>query len=316
MSVQLRPPTSPPETNRDGGRGRRKRLSQSDFVVPRTGSPARQTTMRILEQVLLLSAVFVSIAPLYLMLVTSTKTSSEFYSNFGSWLPPAHPTFSKFVEAWSDLGFSTMLKNSLILSVTSSVVTTGIAAMGGYSLGRMSFRGRKSLLILMIVLLSLSPIAVIVPLFLLMSNWGWINTYPSAIVAEIGLAAPFAVYLTYVFMREIPIELFQAAATDGASASRQFTYIALPLARPILATVALITAIFAWNDLLVPLVLWQNQQLQVLMVGLANLAPGRIGNTDVPLVTAGVTISVVPIVIMFLLAKRFFVRGLVEGSLK
>jgi ABC-type glycerol-3-phosphate transport system permease component len=289
------------------------RPAESDFIVPRTGSSLGRKTVRILEHAILILAAVISIAPLYLLVITSLKTSSEFYSDFGSWLPPAHLTFSKYVGAWTDLGFDTMLKNSLILSVTASAITTMIAAMAGYALSRLTFRGRKLMLVGMIALLSIPPMAIIIPLFTLMSDWGLLNTYPSAIIAEVGIGTPFAVYLTYIFMREIPGELFEAAATDGASAVKQFLFIALPMAKPILATVALITAIFAWNDLLIPLVLWENQQLQVLMVGLANLAPGRIGNTDIPLVTAGVMISVVPIVILFVLAKRFFVRGLSEG---
>jgi ABC-type glycerol-3-phosphate transport system permease component len=250
------------------------------------------------------------------MLVTSLKTTEEFRSNFASIAPPSEVTFSKFAEAWSGLQFSALMRNSIVLSLTAAVVTTAIAALGAFALARMRFRGRRLFLIGSVSLMAIPAIVIVVPLFALFSQLGLINTYPAAIVAEIGISVPFAVYLTYTFMREIPRELFLAAEVDGASWFRQLIWLALPLSRPILVTVGLVTAIYVWNDLLVPLILWQSDELRTLMVGLANLAPGRAGAVDIPLVMAGVCISVLPIVLLFIVAQRVFVRGLVEGGLK
>ena len=144
-----------------------------------------------------------------------------------------------------------------------------------------------------------------------------VNTYPAAIIAEIGLERLPSVRISSTrSCAKYPRELFQAAEIEGASAVKQLIWVAVPLSRAVIMTVALIGALFAWNDLLVPLVLWQSEDLRVLMVGLANLAPGRQGGVDVPLVMAGVCISVVPVVILFLFTRRFFVKGLLEGSLK
>jgi ABC-type glycerol-3-phosphate transport system permease component len=167
-----------------------------------------------------------------------------------------------------------------------------------------------------IALMAVPAIVMILPLFRMFSELGLVNEYPSAIIAEVGINLPFAVFLTYTFMRDIPVELFKAAEVDGASWLHQLFHIAIPLSRPILATVALVTGIYAWNDLLVPLILWQSNSLQTLMVGLANLAPGRAGAVDIPLVMAGVCISVIPIIVIFLFMQRALVRGLVEGGLK
>jgi ABC-type glycerol-3-phosphate transport system permease component len=297
-------------------RNRLRRRPRDEFVVPRNGRQFTRAIVRIGEQsIMLLLAVF-SLAPLYAMIVISLKPTAEFRADFASLALPDQPTFEKFVEAWSGLGFASLVRTSLIFAVTSSLVTTALAATAGFALARGEFAGRRALLVLFIALISVPAIVVVVPLFELMATLGLINTYPAAITAEIGLLVPFATYLVYTFVREIPSELFNAAAVDGASASKQLWTIGLPLSRPVLATVALISAVWAWNDLLVPLILWQSEDLKVLMVGLANLAPGRAGGVDIPLVMAGVAISVVPIVVLFVIAKRFFIKGLVEGALK
>lgn len=290
--------------------------SGDEFVVPRTGNQFVRSITRLGEQFVMLVLALFSLAPLYAMTVISLKPTAEFRADFASLGFPAHPTFEKFVEAWSGLDFASLVWNSLIFSVSSALVTTVVAAMAGFALARGSFAGRRALIVLFIALISVPAIVVVVPLFELMANLGLINTYPAAITAEIGLLVPFATYLVYTFVREIPAELFNAAAVDGASTPRQLWTISLPLSKPVLATVALISAVWAWNDLLVPLILWQSEDLKVLMVGLASLAPGRAGGVDMPLVMAGVAISVIPIVVLFVLAKRFFIGGLVEGALK
>jgi ABC-type glycerol-3-phosphate transport system permease component len=296
--------------------GARRARPSSDFDIPRTGSLPMRSVARLVEQVLMALIAFISLAPLYAMVITSLKTTHDFNLHPGSLAPPAHPSFSKYAEAWNDLGFSTMMKNSLVLSVVSSVVTTALAAFAGFALSRMRFPGRRLVLVTMIAFMSVPAIAIIVPIFLLMVRWGLINTYPAAPIAEIGLLLPFAIYLVYTFMVDIPEDLFSAAAVDGASPLQQLIRIALPLSRPVLLTVALITAIFAWNDLLIPLVLWQSEDLQVLMVGLANIAPGHTGAVDVPLIMAGVSISVLPVIVLFLLARRLFVQGFLSGAIK
>jgi ABC-type glycerol-3-phosphate transport system permease component len=295
---------------------RRSRRQPADFEVPRTGSVFAKSSVRLLEQLFMVAIVLISVVPLYAMVITSLKGTAQFNDNPGSLLPPSHLSFTKYAEAWNDLGFSTMMKNSLILSIVSAVGTTSIATAAGFAMSRLRFGGRRAILIAMIAFMSVPVIAVIVPLFVLMSRWGILNTYSAAPLAEIGLGLPFASYLVYTFMREIPHELFQAAAVDGASAMRQFFHVALPLSRPVIITVALIMGIFAWNDLLIPLVLWQSPDLQVLMVGLANLAPGHTGAVDIPLLMAGVSISIVPVIALFLAARHFFIEGFLSGSLK
>ena len=164
--------------------------------------------------------------------------------------------------------------------------------------------------------IAVPPIVIIIPLFLTMSDLGWVNTYHSAIIAEIGLLLPFAIFLLYSFMKDLPEDLFDAAALDGAGSIGQFWHVALPLSRSALVTTGIVSGIFAWNELLVPLILWQQDKFQTLMLGLATLGPGRTGVRYVPLLMAGVTITIVPLVILFVIGRRALLRGLTEGALK
>lgn len=293
-----------------------RRAERRDEEMPRVGGRGRRTAVRVAEQIALVGAALIALIPLYAMVVTSLKRNSEFAANPGSLALPRDPTLSNFTKAWTDLDFASQLANTLLLSVTSAVVATAVSVLAGYGLARLSFRGRRWMVVGTVSLMSVPAIVVIVPLFNLMVDLNLINTFPAAVIVEIGLGIPFGTYLMFTFMRDLPSELFEAAQMEGASHWQQLTGIAIPLSRPVIATVALVTAVFAWNDLLVPLILWQSEDLRVLMVGLADLAPGRQGGVDVPLSMAGVTISVLPLIVLFLGAKRYFVRGLTEGAIK
>jgi raffinose/stachyose/melibiose transport system permease protein len=277
-------------------------------------SPRRSRRLlgRVSEHAFLLAVAFVSIFPLYVMLVASFERASDF--DGVALLPSLDPTFENYSAVWTELGFDRMFLNSAILSLSSAAIATLLAAGAAYGFTRFRFAGRGVLLAAVIGMMAIPAIVVIVPLFVLMSQLELVNRYSSAIVAEAGLLLPFAVFLLYSYMKDLPAELFEAAEVDGASRWRQFVEIALPLSRPALATTLVVSAIYAWNDLLIPLVLWQTEQLMTLMVGLALLGPGRTGAQNVPLLMAGVAISIAPLLIAFLFARRGLVRGLVEGG--
>ncbi len=272
----------------------------------------RKLLTRIGEHGFLIAVALVCVLPLWVMVVASLQPAGEF--DGAAFLPPANPTLANYGEVWNELGFDRMFVNSLVLSLSSALIATLLAAGAAYGFTRFRFAGRALLLGATIGMMAIPAIVVIVPLFILMSDLGLVDGRSSAILAEAGLLLPFAVFLLYSYMRDLPDELFEAAEVDGASRWRQFVEIALPLSRPALATTLVVSAIYAWNDLLIPLVLWQTEQLTTLMVGLALLGPSRAGTQSVPLLMAGVTISILPLVLAFAFARRGLVRGLVEGG--
>jgi ABC-type glycerol-3-phosphate transport system permease component len=276
------------------------------------GRRLRRGLTAVGEHGVLAAVALISVLPLYVMLVASFQRASDFDGT--ALLPTLSPTFDNYSRVWGELGFDRMFVNSLVLSLSAALIATVLAAGAAYGFTRFRFAGRGVLLGAVIGMMAIPAIVVIVPLFVLMSDLGLVNRLSSGIVAEAGIQLPFAVFLLYSYMNDLPSELFEAAEVDGASHWRQFVEIALPLSRPALATTLVISAIYAWNDLLIPLVLWQSEQLTTLMVGLATLGPGRTGVQDVPLLMAGVTISILPLLVAFLFARRGLVRGLVEGG--
>lgn len=269
---------------------------------------ARRLSTVALRHTIVAAGAAIALAPFYVMLTSSLKSVYEF--RLGSFGLPKDPTFENYGRIWTDLGFDQMFGNSAILSISASAAATALGATAAYAFARLRFRFQRGLLGAMVALLAVPATVIIVPVFLVMSDLGWVNTYRAAILVETGLLLPFSVFLLYSYMRDLPDELFDAAAVDGAGRVRQFWEIALPLSRPALVTSALVGTILVWSDLLVPLILWQTDELQTVMVGLAMLGPGRSGVQDVPLLMAGVTISIAPLVVLFVLGRRALSRGL------
>jgi ABC-type glycerol-3-phosphate transport system permease component len=281
-------------------------------AAPAESRRVRRLLTRIGEHGFLIAVALVCVLPLWVMVVASLQPADEF--DGAAFLPPTDPTLANYGAVWNELGFDRMFLNSLVLSLSSAAIATLLAAGAAYGFTRFRFAGRALLLGATIGMMAIPAIVVIVPLFILMSDLGLVDARSSAILAEAGLLLPFAIFLLYSYMRDLPDELFEAAEVDGASRWRQFVEIALPLSRPALATTLVVSAIYAWNDLLIPLVLWQTEQLTTLMVGLALLGPSRAGTQSVPLLMAGVTISILPLLLAFAVARRGIVRGLVEGG--
>ena len=272
------------------------------------------TYVRVGEHAFVGTVAVVALAPFYVMLSVSMQRPTALLRSLP--LVPNELSLTNYIEAWNDLGFDAMFRNSVILTLGSTLLAVVVATAAAFGLSRFDFAGRKLTLVVVAGSMAVPPIVIILPVFLLMSQWGWVNTYPSAILVEAGLLFPFATFVMYGFMRDHPKELYEAASIDGAGSVQQFLHVAIPISGPALVTTFLISAIFAWNDLLVPLILWQTQRLQTLMVGLATLGPGRTGLRSVPLLMAGVVISVAPLIVLFVLTRRLLVKGLTEGAVK
>lgn len=281
-------------------------------MAVRTKRRRQSRMMTLLHQLLLTAIVIALLAPIYMAVVTSLHPAGGF--TLGTMGLPNAPTLSNYGIAWNDLNFRGMLYNSVVLTAGAAVISTLIAAAGAYSLARFRPLGGAVLRGSLVALMAVPPIITIIPVFLIAVSWGQFNTRLSGIVAEVGLLVPFSTLLFYSYMLDFDDSYFEAAELDGAGSVRQFMYVALPLSRPALVANFVLAAVFVWNDLLVPLILWQGAERQTLMVGLASLGPGRTGVRDVPLLMAGVVLTILPLVALFALTLRTLVRGLTEGS--
>jgi ABC-type glycerol-3-phosphate transport system permease component len=178
----------------------------------------------------------------------------------------------------------------------------------------MRWRPGPFVLSLLIALMVVPPIVLVIPLFQLVVDLGQVSTYRSVIAIYTGILLPFSTFLLVSFFRTTPRELLEAARIDGAGHWRIWRSIVLPLAIPALVTVATVQALWVWNEVLIAVVFLQSEELRTLMVGIT-LFQSRF-TLNIPLVMAGMVWATIPMVALYLLGQRFFIRGLTAGAVK
>jgi ABC-type glycerol-3-phosphate transport system permease component len=264
------------------------------------------------KHVLLLAFVAITLVPVYFMLVNSFKTPEEYIGNpYGF---PDQPTLSTLGDAFRGGDLLRWLGNSALFTVTSVALSTLIAALAAYPLALMRWRPGPVVLSLLIALMVVPPIVLIIPLFQLVVDLGQVSTYRSVIAIYTGILLPFSTFLLVSFFRTTPRELLEAARIDGAGHWRIWRSIVLPLAIPALVTVASVQALWVWNEVLIAVVFLQSEELRTLMVGIT-LFQSRF-TLNIPLVMAGMVWATIPMVALYLLGQRFFIRGLTAGAVK
>jgi ABC-type glycerol-3-phosphate transport system permease component len=211
-------------------------------------------------------------------------------------------------------GFLRWLLNSALISSISVLITLVLASLAAYAFSRLPFPGRTTAFTLMISLMVVPPIVMLIPLFELMADLNLVNTYQSVIIIYAGLMLPFSIYLLTSFFNTIPRELLEAGSIDGAGHLRTLVSIILPLATPAVVTLAIVNLLWAWNELLIALVMLQDDSKKTLMVGITVFQSHF--NLNVPVTMAGLLIATLPIVVVYLAGQRFFVRGLAAGAIK
>jgi ABC-type glycerol-3-phosphate transport system permease component len=251
----------------------------------------------------------VSLYPIWFIIQTALKTQNSYTLNPTGL--PSSPTFGNFTNVFQAMPFAQWLGNSALVAVVSVGVVTVIALLAAYAVAFGKFRGRAFFFNSNIALMALPPVALVVPLFLVMVQTGLVNTLPSVILVYTGLLVPFSVFFLVNFFRELPHELIESATIDGAPHWRILTRIVLPLSGATTATLMIVNAIWVWNELLFALVFLQDNNRRTLMAGMA-LYQGRY-STNEPLIMAGAFLSILPLVVFYIAGQRFFVRGLTAG---
>lgn len=251
-----------------------------------------------------------TLVPLYFVVATALRPGSEYAENPGG-LPSAL-TLSNFDRLFASSDFGRWLLNSLLLTGASTLLAVGAAILAAHALTYFRLPGARTALRLIASLMVIPPILLVVPLFVQLARLELVDTYLGAILIYAGLALPFAVYMLARFFEGLPPSVLAAARMDGAGPLRILTTVIVPLARPAIATLGLVTAFFVWNDLLIALVFLQSEEHRPLMAGLTTLA-GR-ETQSVPTVIGGVLLAMLPIVALFAVTQRAAVRGFYAGG--
>ena len=259
---------------------------------------------------LLLLAV-ISLAPLAWMLSVSFMPSGQ-ASQFPPPLLPAHTTLANYQALFARTGMGNNFVNSLFVSLAITLGSLLLHTMAGYAFAKLRFVGRERIFQVLLAALVIPAQVAMLPLFLLMKQLGLVNSFGGVIVP--ALASVFGIFLVRQYARSIPDELLEAARIDGAGELRIFFQIVLPMLKPVLVTLSIFTFMAAWNDFMWPLIVLTDQEHYTLPVALATLSREHI--MDVEMMMAGAVVTVVPVLLLFLALQRYYIQGLLLGSVK
>ena len=260
----------------------------------------------------LVVGLLLTLMPFIWMLLGSFKTQGELLQRPITWWPE-NPTLENYEKWLSQLNYGQFFMNSIVVAVAVVLGNIIFCSMVGYALAKMRFPGKKVLFALVMLTLMVPGVVTLVPMFVLVSNMGLVNTYPALILPF--LATPLGVFLMRQFIGNIPDDLLEAARIDGAGEFRIFFRIVLPQCGPPLATLSILTFLGSWNNFLWPLVVAQTENMYTLPVALSLYSVGSNG-TYYGLLMAGSVLVVTPILILFLFLQRYFVQGIAMTGIK
>jgi multiple sugar transport system permease protein len=279
---------------------------------PLTDKPPRAGRDRWYLYIPLILGFTVTILPFAWMVSGAFKPSKEILSgNFQ--LIPADPTLQNFVDLFTKVDFTQYFTNSIVVAVAVVGGNLLFCPMLAYALTKLEFPGRRALFGLVMTMLMVPTVVTFIPLFVLVTKMGMINSYGALILPF--LATPLGVFIMRQFLSGIPDSLIEAARLDGAGEFRIFFTIVLPLCGPALATVAILQFLTTWNEFLWPLVAAQTENMYTLPVGIAMISASA-NSVNYGLLLAGATVIVLPIITLFLFLQRHFVQGIATTGIK
>ncbi len=259
----------------------------------------------------LLALIF--LAPMYWMVATSLKAETDVIATPTQWLP-VRPTLDNYREVFTspDGNILRWMWNSFFVATAFTVLHVALCALTAYPLARMQFKGRDTIFWIILGSMMIPWVVSLIPTYLMMLRFNWINSFHSLIWP--GLAGAFGVFLLRQFFMALPKELEEAARLDGATPAQIFWYVALPMSRPILATLATFFFLANWNAYLWPLIVTQKPEMRVTQVALAAFSGEH--STEWQLIMAGATVAALPGLLLYLFLQRYLVEGIKLSGLK
>jgi N-acetylglucosamine transport system permease protein len=254
------------------------------------------------------------VLPLVWLVYSSFKPSQAIFA--GPWSLPTSFDFSNYILAWAGNSVGAYFLNSVLVVGTALLATLLLAAMAGYGLARLRFRGHRFFYFLFVAGLTVPAALSIAPLFSLMRALGLLNTLSGLALVYIAMSLPFSVLVLYGFFASLPEEMREAATVDGASEWQTFWHVYLPMARPGMVTVAIFTFLGLWNEYLLGLVLLIDQDKQTLPIGIANMVVALNYRSEWGPLFAAMVLAMVPVLILYSVLHKRVVEGMIVGAVK
>ena len=275
----------------------------------------RQWTVKGALHVLLIAASILMLYPLLWMFSASVRPETEIFSSGSLW--PSAWSFDAYVRGWTmlQIGFGTFFTNSLIIAVLSVIGNLMSCSLAAFAFARIEFPGRNIWFALMLVTLMLPSQVTLIPQYVMFFNLGWVNTFLPLVVPKFLAADAFFIFLMVQFFRGLPRELDEAAIMDGCSPWRIYWKILLPLSTPVLATAAIFTFIWTWDDFFAPLVYLSDIRNFTVTLGLRAFTDAT-GDSDWGAMFAMSILTLLPVIIFFLAFQRLLIEGIATTGMK
>ncbi len=271
---------------------------------------------RIFVWTILLVGAVVMILPFLWLLSSSLKTELAIFRYPPDWIPDPIQ-FSNYVDAWTTRPFALYVRNTLAILLLNEIAVLVSASFCAYGFARIDFPGRNVWFAILLATVMLPGIVTMIPQFVIFSRIGWVNTILPLTVPFFFGGGAFNIFLLRQFFRTLPAELADAAYIDGASEITIYWRIMLPLAKPALATIAIFTFIGTWNDFMGPLLyLAKDPNKFTVALGLAMFRTAFAGRTRWDLLMAASTMMIIPVILVFFVAQRYFIQGIAISGLK
>lgn len=265
----------------------------------------------IVINVLLITTGLLTILPLLWMISASLMPTGE-ATLYPPRLLPSHATLFHYHELFTRMNFGRNFANSMIIAVGTTLFSLLLNSMAGYAFAKLRFGGRDRIFASLVAALVIPTQVGMLPLFLMLKSVGLVNSYWGVILPS--MATIFGIFLIRQFMLSLPDDVIDAARIDGASEWRIYWSIILPLARPVLVTLAIFAFMSAWNDFMWPLIVLTDDAKYTLPVAVANLVGEHVQDTE--LMMASSVLTVLPVLLLFLALQRHYIAGIMVGSVK
>lgn len=272
---------------------------------------ARPLPVTVLLYGLLLLCTAITLLPYAWMLSSSFKPTVEIFSGTAQ-LIPSHPILDNYINAMTRQPVARAIFNSILVAGIETFAVVITSVFTAYPFARLRFPGRDILFLLILGTMMIPSQVTMIPTFILMKWFGWIDTYQGLIVPRI--MAPLGIFLMRQFLQSLPKELEEAARIDGCSRLKTLTHVLLPLTGPAVATLAIFTFTASWNEFFWPLLVVQSTEMWTIQLLIAQLKAAEV--TDWGMVMAIVSLSVLPTVLIYVMLQRYFVKGIAMSGLK
>ncbi len=253
----------------------------------------------------------INIVPFLWMLSTSLKTNSQAFSYPPTWIPDPF-VWENYVDAFNRVN-GRVFFNSAFFSISVVLLQGSFALMGGFAFARINFPYRNTIFLIYLGTMMIPPQVTLIPTYIVVVNLGWVSTYQGMILPVVASGA-FGTFLFRQFFLRLPNEMYEAARLDGANYWQQFWTFTLPLARPVILAYSIITFLTAWKMYLWPLIVVRSPDLKVVPMVIAELSGNA--SQDRGVMMAAVALSILPILILYILAQRWFVEGIAMSGQK